>query len=152
MSAPAETPVPPPSTPEPMPAPEPPEGGLWYNLRHLWRNLMAAIFRTGKPTSDRARSQKVFGNFLLHVHSTRVHKNTLRFSATLGLGVAALVSFLIAAVTGILLMIYYTPSVDLAYQSVKDIHYTVPTGRFIRNLHRLSAHIMVITVILHAVR
>jgi quinol-cytochrome oxidoreductase complex cytochrome b subunit len=49
-------------------------------------------------------------------------------------------------------MIYYTPSTDLAYQSVKDIHYVVPTGRFIRNLHRWSAHVMVITVILHAVR
>jgi quinol-cytochrome oxidoreductase complex cytochrome b subunit len=49
-------------------------------------------------------------------------------------------------------MIYYTPSTELAYQSVKEIHYTVPTGRFIRNLHRWSAHVMVITVILHAVR
>src|SRR5262245_15303456 len=123
MSAPAETPVPPSTPPEPLPAPEPPEGGFWYHLRHLWHTLIAAILRTGKPASARACSQKVFGNFLLHVHSTRVHKNTLRLSATLGLGVAALVSFLIAAVTGILLMIYYTPSVDLAYQSVKDIHY-----------------------------
>lgn len=125
---------------------------FWDNLRHLWRNLKEAIFRTGSPTSDRARSQKVFGNFLLHVHSTRTHRRTLQFSATLGLGVAALASFLIATVTGILLMIYYTPSTELAYTSVKDIHYIVPTGRFIRNLHRWSAHVMVITVILHAIR
>lgn len=122
------------------------------NLRHLWRNAREAIFRTGRPTSDRARSQKVFGNFLLHIHSTRVHLHSLRFTTTLGLGVAALASFVIATVTGILLMIYYTPSTELAYQSVKDIHYVVPTGRFIRNLHRWSAHLMVITVILHAVR
>jgi quinol-cytochrome oxidoreductase complex cytochrome b subunit len=66
--------------------------------------------------------------------------------------VAALASFIVATVTGILLMIYYTPSTELAYQSIKDIHYTVPTGRFMRNLHRWSAHLMVITVILHAVR
>jgi quinol-cytochrome oxidoreductase complex cytochrome b subunit len=122
------------------------------NLRHLWRNLRDSIFRTGRPTSERARAQKVFGNFLLHVHSTRIHLNSLRFTTTLGLGVAALASFAIAAVTGILLMIYYTPSTELAYQSVKDVHYVVPTGRFIRNLHRWSAHVMVITVILHAVR
>jgi quinol-cytochrome oxidoreductase complex cytochrome b subunit len=122
------------------------------NLRHLWRNLRAAIFRTGKPTSDRARAQTVFGNFLLHIHSTRVHLFSLRFSTTLGLGVASLASFFIATVTGILLMIYYTPSTELAYASVKDIHYIVPTGRFIRNLHRWSAHLMVICVILHAVR
>ncbi len=106
------------------------------NLRGFWRNLHAATFRTGTPTSDRARTQKVFGNFLLHIHSTRIHLNSLRFTTTMGLGIAALVSFLIAAVTGILLMIYYTPSTEHAYQSVKDIHYVVPTGRFIRNLHR----------------
>jgi quinol-cytochrome oxidoreductase complex cytochrome b subunit len=122
------------------------------NLRHLWRNLKAAVFRTGKPTSDRARTQRVFGNFLFHIHSTRTHLFSLRFSTTLGLGAAALTSFAIAAFTGILLMIYYTPSTELAYQSVKDLHYVVPTGRFIRNLHRWSAHVMVITAILHAVR
>jgi quinol-cytochrome oxidoreductase complex cytochrome b subunit len=122
------------------------------NLRRLGRNLWESIFRTGKPTSDRARTQTVFGNFLYHIHSTRVHLHSLRFATTWGLGVAALTSFLVALVTGVLLMIYYTPSTELAYQSVKDIHYIVPTGRFIRNLHRWSAHIMVITVILHAVR
>src|SRR5262245_1377927 len=136
------------------PGPAPAEGrrSFWDNLRHLWGNLRDAVFRTGPATSDRARSQKVFGNFLLHIHSTRVHERTLQFFATLGLGVAALASFLVAAVTGVLLMIYYTPSTELAYSSVKDIHYTVPTGRFIRNLHRWSAHVMVITVILHAIR
>jgi cytochrome b-561 len=138
----------------PQPGTAPPAEGDSFlcNLRQLWHNLREAIFRTGKPTSDRARAQKVFGNFLLHIHSTRVHLHSLRFTTTLGLGIAALASFLIAAATGILLMIYYTPSTELAYQSVKDIHYVVPTGRFIRNLHRWSAHIMVITVILHAVR
>src|SRR5215470_11512556 len=112
----------------------PPQGDSFLdNLRGLWRNFVAATFRTGRPTSDRARTQKVFGNFLLHVHSTRVHLFSLRFTTTLGLGVAALASFLVAAITGILLMIYYTPSTELAYQSIKDIHYIVPTGRFIRN-------------------
>lgn len=122
------------------------------NLRRLWPNLREAAFRSGAATSDRSQMQKVFANFLLHIHSTRVHRHSLRFTTTLGLGVAALASFLVAAVTGVLLMIYYTPSTELAYQSIKDIHYTVPTGRFIRNLHRWSAHVMVITVILHAVR
>jgi quinol-cytochrome oxidoreductase complex cytochrome b subunit len=132
---------------------EPPERDSFRsNLRRLWHNLRAALYRTGRPTSDRARTQKVFGNFLLHIHSTRVHRHSLRFTTTLGLGIAGLASFVVATVTGVLLMIYYTPSTELAYQSVKDIHYVVPTGRFIRNLHRWSAHLMVITVILHAVR
>jgi quinol-cytochrome oxidoreductase complex cytochrome b subunit len=135
------------------PKPSPPEtDGFLHNLRYLGSNLREAIFGTAAPTSDRACAQKVFGSFLLHIHATRVHLHSLRFTTTLGLGSAALVSFLIATVTGLLLMIYYAPSTELAYQSVKDIHYVVPTGRFIRNLHRWSAQLMVATVILHAVR
>lgn len=133
--------------------PAPDDGGTFTeNLRRLPVLVRDATFRTGKATSDRARTLKVFGNLWMHVHSTRVHVNTLRFPATLGLGVASLAAFLVALITGVLLMVYYTPSVDFAYQSVKDIHYVVPTGRFIRNLHRWSAHVMVISVMLHAVR
>ncbi len=127
-------------------------GTFLQNLRRLPVLARDATFRTGKATSDRARTLKVFGNLWMHVHSTRVHVNTLRFPATLGLGVAAFAAFVVALLTGVLLMVYYTPSVDLAYQSVKDIHYVVPTGRFIRNLHRWSAHVMVIAVMLHAAR
>ena len=54
--------------------------------------------------------------------------------------------------TGVLLMVYYNPSIDLAYNTIKDIHYVVPTGRFIRNIHRWAAHLMVLTVILHMAR
>ena len=57
--------------------------------------------------------------------------------------------FLILVATGVLLMVYYKPSVDLAYDSIKDIHYVVPTGRFIRNIHRWAAHLMVACVLLH---
>lgn len=125
---------------------------FWSNARKLPRHLHEAIFRSGPAVTDRARTQKVFANFFLHIHSTRVHLNSLRLASTLTLGITALVCFGIATVTGVLLMIYYTPSTELAYQSIKDIHYTVPTGRFIRNLHRWSAQLMVAVVILHAVR
>ncbi len=127
-------------------------GTFTGNLRRLLTNARAAVFRTGRPTSDRGRTQRVFANLFLHVHSTRIHLNSLRASATMGMGIAALASFLIATITGVLLMIYYTPATELAYRSIKDIHYTVPTGRFIRNLHRWSAHVMVITVLLHGLR
>jgi quinol-cytochrome oxidoreductase complex cytochrome b subunit len=49
-------------------------------------------------------------------------------------------------------MVYYKPSTDLAYQSIKDIHFTVSTGRFIRNIHRWSAQLMVLVVLLHMAR
>jgi quinol-cytochrome oxidoreductase complex cytochrome b subunit len=70
----------------------------------------------------------------------------------MALGVAALSLFLILTATGILLMVYYKPSVDLAYDSMTDIHYVVGAGRFIRNIHRWAAHLMVAAVLLHMCR
>src|SRR5260370_31977378 len=49
-------------------------------------------------------------------------------------------------------MVYYKPGVELAYSSVKDIHFVVPAGRFIRNIHRWSAHLMVLAAFLHMAR
>jgi quinol-cytochrome oxidoreductase complex cytochrome b subunit len=82
----------------------------------------------------------------------RVHRNSLRFSYTFGLGLILVASFLVLTITGILLMVYYKPSTELAYQSVKDLHFVVPAGRFIRNIHRWAAHFMVAAVFLHMAR
>ncbi len=122
------------------------------NLRALPQTLRDSFVRHERPVSDRSRSQAVFSNLFLHLHSTRVHLRTLKLSTTYGLGIAALSLFLILLGTGILLMVYYTPSTKLAYASMKDIHYVVPTGRFIRNIHRWAAHAMVVVVILHMCR
>jgi quinol-cytochrome oxidoreductase complex cytochrome b subunit len=125
---------------------------IWQNVRTLPASIKESFLRRSAPTSDRARAQSVFANFFLHIHSTRVHPNALRLTYTWGLGVASAALFLILTVTGILLMVYYKPATALAYESIKDIHYVVPTGRFIRNIHRWGAHLMVVTVILHMVR
>jgi quinol-cytochrome oxidoreductase complex cytochrome b subunit len=122
------------------------------NLRKLPANVRAALVRHGPPVSDRSRSQAVFSNLFLHLHATRTHVRSLGLTATWGLGVAAFSLFGILVATGILLMVYYTPSTALAYDSIKDIHYVVPTGRFIRNVHRWAAHLMVIAVLLHMTR
>jgi quinol-cytochrome oxidoreductase complex cytochrome b subunit len=125
---------------------------IWQNFRALPASIKESFMRRSAPTSDRTRAQSVFANIFLHIHSTRVHPNALRLTYSWGLGVASAALFLILTVTGILLMVYYEPATALAYESIKDIHYVVPTGRFIRNIHRWAAHLMVITVILHMVR
>ncbi|MEE8200852.1 MAG: cytochrome b N-terminal domain-containing protein [Candidatus Acidoferrales bacterium] len=123
------------------------------NLRSLPQTFKEAWLRLGKvPETEREESQATFHNFFLHLHSVRVHVRTLAPTLTLGLGLMAAASFLILTITGVLLMVYYKPSTELAYQSMKDIHFTVATGRFIRNIHRWSAHVMVIAVFLHMAR
>lgn len=122
------------------------------NLKRLPRTLKGSIVRHGSPNSDRARSQAVTSNFFMHIMSARIHMNSLRFRTTLGLGVITGVLFLILTITGILLMVYYKPDVNSAYGSMEDLRYVVPTGRFMRNIHRWSAHAMVACVILHMAR
>ena len=122
------------------------------NLRRVPERLAAAAFRSGSPTTDRTRSTFVFGNVFLHLHSVRTHLWSLRWTTTAGLGIATVAAFLIALVTGVLLMFYYKPYPEAAYDSMKDIHFVVPTGRFIRNIHRWAANLMVVTVILHMAR
>jgi quinol-cytochrome oxidoreductase complex cytochrome b subunit len=123
------------------------------NLRSLPRTLKDAWLRLGRiPESEREESQATFHNLFLHIHSVRVHVRTLNPTLTLGLGLISMASFVILCITGVLLMVYYKPSTDLAYQSIKDIHFVVFTGRFIRNIHRWSAHVMVAAVFLHMAR
>jgi quinol-cytochrome oxidoreductase complex cytochrome b subunit len=120
-------------------------------LKSPWR-FRESLIRHGRPTSDRAASQAVFGNVFLHILPTRIHRYSLRIRATLGLGIITLVLFFLLVLTGIALMVYYKPSTELAYDSMKELRYVVPTGRFMRNIHRWSAHGMVLCVILHMAR
>ncbi len=122
------------------------------NLKAVPRRVLETAFRTGPPTTDRTRSTFVFGNVFLHLHSVRTHRWSLKWTTTMGLGIMTISAFLIALVTGVLLMFYYKPYTEAAYQSIKDIHFVVPTGRLIRNIHRWSANVMVVAVILHMAR
>jgi len=69
---------------------------------------------------------------------------------TLGSAIAALIG--VQIFTGILLLIYYRPGVDTAYQSIVRIMDEVPLGGFMRSLHVWGADLIVIFLILHMVR
>ena len=97
-------------------------GTFWDNLKALPQNLKESASRHETPSTDRSRSQAIFANVFLHIHATRVHVRTLKFSTTMAMGVATLSFFFILVVTGVLLMVYYKPSVAEAYNSIKDIY------------------------------
>ncbi|HMA79332.1 MAG TPA: cytochrome b N-terminal domain-containing protein, partial [Candidatus Binatia bacterium] len=127
-------------------------GRFSENLKRAPRRLTETMFRSGRPATDRTRSTFVFGNVFLHLHPARTHRWSLRWSTTWGLGIAALSCFFVLVITGVLLMFYYKPYPDVAYLSIKDIHFVVPTGRFIRNIHRWAGNMMVVFVLLHMAR
>jgi cytochrome b-561 len=127
-------------------------GQFLENLKNVPASFRESALRSGAPRTDRTRSSFVFGNLFLHLHAVRVHRWSLRWATTWGLGIMAASAFLLTFITGILLMFYYKPYPDAAYASIKDIHFVVPTGRFIRNIHRWAAHVMVVAVLLHMAR
>jgi len=65
------------------------------------------------------------------------------------LGFATLFVFVIQAVTGAVLALYYVPSPDHAYETVRFIQYTVPLGSILRGLHHWGASTMVVLLGLH---
>ncbi len=91
-------------------------------------------------------------NVFLHIHPVKVNRKSLKWSYSLGLGIISVIFFLVLAWTGVLLMFYYVPSVERAYETMKLIQLAVPLGQFTRNMHRWSAHGMVLAVIIHMVR
>ncbi len=59
--------------------------------------------------------------------------------------------FLVETITGILLMFYYRPTLEFAYNDIIALREHVPLG-ILREIHRWGAHAMVITVWLHMFR
>jgi quinol-cytochrome oxidoreductase complex cytochrome b subunit len=111
----------------------------------IWRS----IFRSGTGDSNLRRALFVQQNVFLHLFSVKARRRTIAFSATWYLGALTFGTFLILVITGILLMLYYHPSVPQAYSDMKDLQYVVSSGVFLRNLHRWSAHAMVFLVFAH---
>ncbi len=91
-------------------------------------------------------------NIFLHLHPVKVSRKSLKWSYSFGLGIITTILFGVLVFTGMLLMFYYIPSVERAYPTLKEIQFSVPLGQFTRNMHRWSAHLMVLMVILHMSR
>ena len=87
-----------------------------------------------------------------HMFMERVREPQLGFRATWYLGALTLGTFTIQLTTGLLLMLYYHPSIPQAYADMKDLQFVVSSGVFLRNLHRWSAHAMVFLVFCHMAR
>ena len=114
-----------------------------FHSRRLW---------SWRPVSDRQAGDAVVSNFLLHWFPAKAHRASLAWSYSFWLGTVSAALLLLLVVSGLPLLFLYIPSVERAYASVKDIEYVVTFGSWIRAVHRISAHLMVVAVALHLVR
>lgn len=65
------------------------------------------------------------------------------------LGSATLFAFIVQAVTGVFLAMFYTPSATQAYASISHINNEVPLGAFVHGMHKWGSSLMVILIFLH---
>ena len=65
------------------------------------------------------------------------------------LGSATLFAFIVQAVTGVFLAMFYTPSTTQAYASISHINNDVFLGQFVHGMHKWGASVMVILIFLH---
>lgn len=72
-----------------------------------------------------------------------------KFSFWYILGGLTLFFFITQIISGILLLFYYSPTPENAYESVQFILTQVQHGWLIRNIHVWGAHLMVVSILVH---
>jgi len=65
------------------------------------------------------------------------------------LGSATLTAFLVQAITGVILAMYYQPTPDGAYSSIVNITDHVTMGWLVRGMHRWGASVFIILMFMH---
>lgn len=116
-----------------------------FKMKISKSNVWKSIFRSGK------RAGKAY-NVLLHLHPRSIDRKNLKFTTTFCMGGLTFLMFLVTIVSGVFLMFFYVPEIGRAYRDMKDLEYVIFLGRFMRNIHRWSAHAMIVFVVLHMVR
>ncbi len=90
--------------------------------------------------------------FWMHMRPSYYHQAMTGLYPTFRLGWLSTYFFLMEIISGLFLMIFYTPSPDAAYSNMLNILSNVPLGQFVRDMHRLGAEGMVLFVALHMIR
>ncbi len=104
--------------------------------------------------STRRESVRRWLDDRLHLDKVRelaAHKTVPvhRYSVIYYFGGMTLFFFLVQVSTGILLMLYYRPSAENAFESVEFLMTSVPFGWLIRSIHSWSANLMILTAFVH---
>jgi quinol-cytochrome oxidoreductase complex cytochrome b subunit len=121
--------------------------GDYIRESQVWKS----IFRHPAPVDRRNRVVVMLTNFFLHLHPVSVKQQGIALSYTWCMGGITFFLFLLETITGVLLMFYYRPTIEYAYNDIIALREHVPLG-IMRELHRWGAHAMVLAVWLHMLR
>ena len=91
-------------------------------------------------------------DFIRHLFPRVILARNLTLSYTFCLGGLAFTCLLVLALTGLLLLFYYQPALDRAYNSILFLEANVWGGAYLRGLHRIATHALLLLVGLHMAR
>ena len=108
----------------------------------------------GEPPSRRPNPRLTphADGFWLHMRPSYFHASVTGIYPTFRLGWLTTYFFAVEIITGMFLMIFYTPSPLAAYDNMLNILSNVPFGQLMRDIHRLGAEGMVLFAFLHMLR
>src|SRR5688500_16685829 len=134
--------------------PKPQAMADWLQGSQFWTSVFrpGSIFRKGYTDSPRNRAYVIMNSVLYHLHPVKVKRHGIKLSYTLCLGGLSFFLFSFLPITGIFLMFFYRPSTEVVYPDMVGLATSVAFGQLVRNMHRWSAHLMVVTVFLHMSR
>ena len=121
--------------------------GEYIRNTQVWKS----IFRHPAPTDRRNRVVVMLSNVFLHLHPVSIRSSGIALSYTWCMGGITFFLFLVETVTGVLLMFYYRPTLEHAFNDILALR-DVTTLGILREMHRWGGHAMVISVWLHMYR
>jgi quinol-cytochrome oxidoreductase complex cytochrome b subunit len=114
---------------------------------------LRAVMRGDPPTEKpNPRYKVITTSFVAHLRPRYYPQAATWFTHTYRLGFFTTFFFIVEVITGVVLMVYYIPFPDQAYESILAIESNVFFGELLRDLHRLGAEAMVIFSWLHLLR
>ena len=111
-----------------------------------------SALRGDEPRRPNPRLRPHADGFWFHIRPSFYHTEVTRVYPSFRLGWLSTFLFVWETITGIFLMIFYTPRSGVAYSDIWNILANVPFGSLMRDLHRLGAEAMVLVVALHMLR
>ena len=91
-------------------------------------------------------------DFVKHLFPRVVIERNLRLSYTFCLGGLAFSCLLLMIASGMLLIVYYQPTPERAFNSILFLETNVRGGLYLRSLHRLTSHALLALIFLHTLR
>jgi len=113
---------------------------------------LRGMLRGDAPGRPNPRLTPHADGFWMHMRPGYYNQAVTGLYPTFRLGFLSVFFFVVEVITGLFLMVFYTPSTRFAYTNMLNILSNVPLGKLMRDMHRLGAEAMVIIVALHMLR